>query len=452
MITRVVYASQTGAKLDSHVHNGGGTDDTAILQEILDLAGSEGAVHLIMDGAALITGLVVHANTTITCLNKQCGFYLADHANRPVLINAHPSAAGIVDRNITLIGGTYNQNCLHQAHHIPEGVHYSKAERFVLGIAMFGVENLLIRDFTMRNFRTFAFIITNWRHVVMENILLELPDYIHGGNQDGIHLQGPGQFLTLRNISGCTGDDFIALNGDEEYNGETSWVHPAASVGPMTDILVENVMVHDASQVLRILSRENSQDRITIRNISGVYRSFGFYLSAWDYKAKGMLGNFGHILFENVNLRQSNQDYTYTEPFLFRISGKHKSVHLKNIYYYDPADNRYVIYVEGHSDIPDIGDTPAEVESLVIDGLHIQDDAGRAQQERPYVKVAGHIKNMIVRNSHVLASGQEKPVTFVAVDGDLGKIDTLSLYQLHCENVGQVVNDGNGHIGQLLEK
>jgi hypothetical protein len=175
-------------------------------------------------------------------------------------------------------------------------------------------------------------------------------------------------------------------------------------------------------------------------------------LSAWDYKAKGMLGNFGHILFENVNLRQSNQDYTYTEPFLFRISGKHKSVHLKNIYYYDPADNRYVIYVEGHSDIPDIGDTPAEVESLVIDGLHIQDDAGRAQQERPYVKVAGHIKNMIVRNSHVLASGQEKPVTFVAVDGDLGKIDTLSLYQLHCENVGQVVNDGNGHIGQLLEK
>ena len=286
----------------------------------------------------------------------------------------------------------------------------------------------------------------------MENILLELPDYIHGGNQDGIHFQGPGQFLTLRNISGRTGDDFIALNGDEEYNGEPSWVHPAASVGPMTDILVENVMVHDASQVLRILSRENSQDRITIRNISGVYRSFGFYLSAWDYKSKGMQGNFGHILFENVNLRQSNQDYTYTAPFLFRISGKHKAIHLKNIYCYDPADSRYLVFVEGRSDIPDIGDTPAEVESMVIDGLHIQDDAGQAEQKCPYIQVGGHIKNMIVRNCNVLASGQTKPVTFLAVDGEFGKIDKLSIYQLHCENVGQVVNDSTGAIGKQVEK
>jgi hypothetical protein len=280
-----------------------------------------------------------------------------------------------------------------------------------------------------------------------------LPDYIHGGNQDGIHMQGPGQFLTLRNISGCTGDDFIALNGDEEYNGEaTSWVHPAASVGPMSDILVENVMVNDASQVLRILSRENSQDRITIRNISGVYRSFGFYLSAWDYKAKGMQGNFGHILFENVNLRQSNQDYSYTVPFLFRVSGKHKALHLKNIYYYDPADSRYVLFVEGKSDIPDIGDTPADVESLVIEGLHIQDDAGLSRQECAYLQIAGHVKNMIIRNSDVLASGQEKPVTFLAVEGAFGKIDKLSLYHLHSENVGRVVHDINKSIGQTTEK
>jgi len=452
MLTKIVYASQTGAKLNSNVYSGGGTDDTAILQRTLDSAQAGGGLHLIMDGAALVTGLVVHSNTTITCLNKECGFYQADHANQAILINAHPSATEIVDRNITLQGGTYNQNCLHQAHHLPEGVHYTRAERFVVGIAFFGVEHLLIRDFTIRNFRTFAFLITNWRHVTMENIHLELPDYIHGGNQDGIHVQGPGQFLTLRNISGCTGDDFIALNGDEEYNGETSWVHPAASLGPMSDILVENVMVDDAAQVIRVLSRDHRQDRITIRNVSGVYRSFGFYLSAWDYKGKGYQGEFGHIFFENINLKQSRQDYTYTVPFLFRVSGKHQALHLKNIHYYNPSDNRYVLFVEGRSDIPGISDTPAEVESLVIDGLHIQDDAEQSPQQRPYIQISGNVKNMIVRNSQVLRTAQKSPVAFLAVDGEFGKIDQLALLQLHCRNVQEVVRDPNNAVAEIIEK
>jgi hypothetical protein len=451
MLTKVIYASQTGAKMDSDVHAGGGSDDTAILQKTLDLAKTSGGVHLIMDGAALVTGLKVHSNTTITCLNKECGFYLADYANQAILINANPSATEIMDRNITLVGGTYNQNCLHQAHHLPEDVHYTKADRFVVGIAFFGVENLLIRDFTMRNFRTFAFLITNWLYVTMENILLELPDYMPCANQDGIHVQGPGKFLILKNIRGRTGDDFIALNGDEESNGVRSWFHPAASVGAMTDILVDTVMVDDAAQVIRILSRDHSQDRITIRNISGVYRSFGFYLSAWDYQTKGLAGEFGHCYFENINLRQSKQDYTYTAPFLFRVSGKHQSIHLKNIYYYDPADSRYILFVEGKSDIPDIGDTPAQVNSLVIDGLHVQADSATVAQERPYIQVEGYVKNMLIRNSEIFAPVQTQPVVLVAVEGALGKIDKLMLQNLQYENITVIVEDKNGVIGKVIE-
>ena len=100
-----------------------------------------------------------------------------------------------------------------------------------------------MRDVTVRDQRTFAFLITNWLKVTMENIRLELPGFIHSGNQDGIHLQGPGRFLVLRNIQGRTGDDFIALNGDEETNGEQSWAHPCATVGPITDVLIDTVMV-----------------------------------------------------------------------------------------------------------------------------------------------------------------------------------------------------------------
>ncbi len=439
MITKIIHASQAGARLDSNVATGGGTDDTAALQKALDVARDCGGVHLVMDGAALITALKVYSNTTIECLNKECGFYQAGHSDCALLINANPSASEIVDCNITLLGGTYNQNCRQQAHHVPAEVHYSKAERLVVAIAFFGVENLLVRDVTVRDQRTFAFLITNWLKVTMENIRLELPGFIHAGNQDGIHLQGPGRFLVLRNIQGCTGDDFIALNGDEETNGEKSWAHPYATVGPITDVLIDTVMVDDAAQVVRILSRESLQDRITIRNVSGNYRSFGFYLSAWDYKRKGLQGNFGSIVFENIDLRQTKANYTYTEPFLFRISGRHRSLTLRNVQYHDPVDDRYLVHLEGKTDIPDMGDTPAEVESLVIDGLHIQ-DSGEAAQTRPYIRASGHVRHLVVRNSEIYCA-KNKRVVFIATEGKHAKIDRLTMYNVCAENVAEMVSD-----------
>ncbi len=439
MLTKTIYASQTDAKLDSHVLTGGGTDDTLALQKVLDLALEYGGIHLVMDGAALITGLVVHNNTTIECLNKACGFYLADHANRSLIMNANPSAKEMVNRNITLLGGTYNHNCLHQAHHLPEGVHYSQADMLVVAVSFFGVENLLIRDVTLRNQRTFAFLITNWQKVTLENICLELPDFIHGGNQDGIHVQGPGRFLVLKNIQGRTGDDFIAINADEEINGERVFSHPFATVGPVTDVLVDTVMVDDAAQVLRILSRESLVDRITVRNISGNYRSFGFYLSAWDYHSKGYPGNFGSLLFENIDVRQTKVDYTYTEPFLFRISGNHRRLMLKNINYFDPTDDRYLIHVEGESDIKEIGTTPAHVDSLLIDGLHIQDQS-LTPQSRPYIMVRGHVRRLIVRNCEIFSQEHKKAV-FLATDGEFAKIDQLNLVNVTAENIAALIDD-----------
>lgn len=326
-------------------------------------------------------------------------------------------------------------------------MHYSKAERLVVALSFFGVENLLVRDVTVRDQRTFAFLITNWLKVTMENIRLELPGFIHGGNQDGIHLQGPGRFLVLRNIQGRTGDDFIALNGDEETNGETSWAHPCATVGPITDVLVDTVMVDDAAQVVRILSRENLHDRITLRNISGNDRSFGFYLSAWDYKAKGLQGNFGSIVIENVDLRQTRADYTYTETFLFRISGRHRSLILRNIHYHDPTDDRYLVYLEGRSDIPDMGDTPAQVDSLVIDGLHLQ-DAGAVAQHRPYIKVCGRVRRMVVKNSELYCA-KDNQAALLATDGEYAAIDHLLLYNICAENLPRLISDPETRIRRV---
>src|SRR5690348_6328776 len=85
-----VKISVVGAKLDSNLDNGGGTDDTAVLQHVLDRGKLGGAVHLILDGPALVSGLVVYSNTTIECIAGG-GLYLKDNSDRAIIQNAHYS-------------------------------------------------------------------------------------------------------------------------------------------------------------------------------------------------------------------------------------------------------------------------------------------------------------------------------------------------------------------------
>ncbi|MBR7092605.1 MAG: hypothetical protein IKI50_05415, partial [Clostridia bacterium] len=61
-------------KQDSDVHNGGGTNETALLQAILDKAEEWGGLTLEVDGAILTEQLILHSNTTIRCANRNCGF------------------------------------------------------------------------------------------------------------------------------------------------------------------------------------------------------------------------------------------------------------------------------------------------------------------------------------------------------------------------------------------
>jgi hypothetical protein len=70
IITKIVYASETGAKLDSNVISGGGQDVTEVIQAALNSAANFSGLYFIMDGAALVRELKVYSNTTIECLNK----------------------------------------------------------------------------------------------------------------------------------------------------------------------------------------------------------------------------------------------------------------------------------------------------------------------------------------------------------------------------------------------
>ena len=437
----VVYASQTGAKLDSNVYNGGGTDDTAVLQSVLDKTRESGSLHLVMDGAALIRGLDIHPNTTIECLNPSCGFFLAPQSNRSVIKNANQRMQGErIDKNITLINGTYNHNCKEQVHHYMDqnrvGSSFGK-EIWVIAMEFYGVENFTMRNVTIRNQRTFALLMANWFRVTMENIFIDLPDHADAQNQDGLHFWGPGQFLSMKNIQGRSGDDFIALAPDENDN-----------VSGITDVLIDGVILGNADQGIRLLSRDNGRlDRVIIKNVTGTYRSFGFYINPWFKGAKG--GNFGNIIFDTIDLRQSQPNYTYTTPMLFRLGGRFESLTLRNIYHHNPSDNRSVLDVGWPGAQSEWSYSDTVIKSLLIDGLHILESDERSS-DASYIKVTGQVDSMVVRNVEIIRDSTfPQKGCLIETTKPTANIKNLFLSNIEVNRMDTVISHKNGKIDTI---
>ena len=382
---RIVIASEAGAHLDSDVNKGGGTDDTALIQAILDRAPKLGALKLVVDGAILVKGLKVHSNTTIECLNRDCGFFLADHSDQHIIRNANQRPAGREDRNISFIGGTYNGNALNQKRSDP-------TLGLISAFSLHGVEQLLLRDVSITDMRTYAVHLSNWRRVVFENIYINLGQIAEKSNQDGIHVQGPGEFLSMRNIQGRTWDDMIALtaddvNGDWDLNRNfvrnNSYGIYASGGGPITDVNIDGVQAEDCAQVIRLLSRESRIDRVSIRNVRGTYRSFGISMNS--YFREG--GNFGRVEFENIDLRAQAPNFDYLPPYQLFLGGKIEHLSIRNIINYLPIDDRPVMWIA-----PD-----AKIAYLGIHGLQVFDQRSNCGNG-PIIRADGDVKLLQIKD------------------------------------------------------
>lgn len=454
MSVKTVTASEAGVLLDSNVYDGGGTDATAVLQAILDTAPQYGHLRIILDGAALITGLRVHSNTTIECPNSDCGFFLADGANRALITNADWNMYSIQNHDIALIGGTYNHNSSGQAHDrqysddwggdkeairenmaiwgIPYVPYSETPTAIVMALEFYGVKRLTLRDITIRNQRTYSLCVQNWEQVTAENIRIDLPDRVHYQNQDGLHFFGPGRFLTLRNISGCAGDDFIALAPDE-----------IDSKSSITDVLIDGVFLDDADQGIRLLSRGTGKlDRVTIRNVTGTYRSFGFFINPFFEQSPG--GAYGNIVIENVDLRQNGIDYTYTNPFLFRVGGKIDSLVLRNITYYHPIDNRSILDI-GQPGCP----WETQIQSVLLDGLRVFENV--PESTGAYISVENaRVANLTVRNAEIFRASELPPIPAVCQFKEGAEVKNLVFRGITAENTECLVDAKSGHTDRAL--
>lgn len=440
MRVKKIYAS-TIASLDSNIHTGGGTDDTEAIQNILNEAkdGNVG-IHLIMDGAALISRICVYSNTTIECLNKECGFYQIDNTDSSMITNYNEKSYERHSKNITLIGGTYNQNCLHQSHDTVKPspymefisvTHPAGAPYFNLCIEFFGIENLLVRDITVRAFRTFAFTVGNFRNVMLENVWFEMEHHMNG-NQDGFHFWGPGQYLTVKNCGGSVSDDIMNIGPDE-----------CDKISSITDVLVDGLFLDDAEQAVRLLSCGKGRlDRVTIRNIIGQYRSYGFYIDPWF--PKGGMGNFGNILIENVDLKEHKNTFTYHPPVLVSVGGNVECLTLKNIRHHDAIDSRtlFEFGLPFHTTHPGTIDTmdiqEQKIETIIIDGLTVTERDGEPE-DTDYIRIYDNIENFVLKNVYILKKQKENG-TLISF-GKKGRIENLITSEIHTKGLKTLIDE-----------
>ena len=442
MKIKTIVASEIAA-LDSDVLTGGGTDDTAVLQRALDEALTFGGVRLIMDGAALVRGLRLHSNTTIECLSPDCGFYLADGSNCAVVTNSDWQYYSLDTRNITLTGGTYNQNCTNQAHDMPCNPANRQEAAFgdrhwMFGMEFYGVENLVLRDLVIRNQRTFAFMLACFKHCTIENVWLDLIDRMPANNQDGFHFWGPGQFLTIKNVGGRVGDDFMNL-GPDEHDKKSS----------ITDVLIDGVYLDDADQAIRMLSRGTGRlDRVTVRNMSGTFHGIGFYINQWFPDAT--YGNFGNIKFENIDIRPLEPHYV-TKPFLFQLGGNIETMSFKNIWWHRSKYkyNLFQIGIPFYDNtwkIPE--DNKPHMGTLLVDGLHVDDDCEDAA-DVDYMYVKCPVDTLILRDIEVIRAPELTPAgTFLRTLPEC-ELGALIIDRIYSQKLMHFVDASEGSVGSV---
>ena len=90
------------------------------------------------------------------------------------------------------------------------------------------VRRVTVRNITVRQSKAFGVHLANAHDFTVEGVTLDE----HG--RDGVHVNGPASGGVIRNVSGVSHDDTVALNAWE-------WKNYAPSFGPIHNIIIENI-------------------------------------------------------------------------------------------------------------------------------------------------------------------------------------------------------------------
>lgn len=236
-----------------------------------------------------------------------------------------------LDKNIT-IEGLYMDGNYATQNRIGTGIYFGE---YTSGMRFGGVTNLVIKDCTIYQAKTFAIWVYSILNLTAHNITY---DQFMGApplNQDGLHVNGPARNLDIRNHRGSTNDDMIALNADDGFLGNEM------TTGPITDAVIDGVYPVDSLHVVRLLSATSRMDRIIVMNIVGTSRDVVVNQSPFGLGP----GNVGALTIENIDVR-CGPFFNAPGSIYFSVIGVEgivDTISIRNIRWNRPIDNRPVV-------------------------------------------------------------------------------------------------------------
>lgn len=283
--TRTIYLSKAGAKLDSNIDTGGGTDDTAVIQAVLDQAQAAGVnrLEVIVDGVARVnstgTGscLTIHSNTTLRFM-PGAGFFLSPNTTASYMLTTDLVTGAYANKNIEIIGGVFNGNGQNQDnpddHSKDTEPGYNFASKALLWFNRF--ENVTLRDVTIRNSMVYASQFVEGKKLRTYNTKFHWDDgdagYLIAMNHDGFHLLGPLDDWQLYDTESNGDDDVIAINTNEHMGDGDSRRANSPANGAITNGLVDGLWLHEGSPSIRLFgvgATPGYADNITFRRVYG---------------------------------------------------------------------------------------------------------------------------------------------------------------------------------------
>ena len=162
-------------------------------------------------------------------------------------------------------------------------------------------------------------------------------------------------------------------------------------------------------------------------------------------------GNFGNIVFENIDLRPKEPTYP-TPPFLFQLGGNIECMTFKNIYHHRP-EYRYNLwrigYPYGDQDYPIPPNHKPQIGTLIIDGVHIE-EYDDSTAENDYILIRCPVENMILRDIDVIRGGnvQSRGRMLKTLDGC--EIGTLLVDRVYAKKMGEFIRAEQGTIDRLI--
>ncbi len=310
-------ASELGCALDVDldtgrgIHAGDPTDDTAKLQAYLSTATATNPITLVMDGAALITGLQLSAAgyTTIVGDGDTTGFYVKTGSNNDGIHNRPagyvndpgPPAPARIAQQVTLKAFRLNGNRGdgHTGNSVSGDPH--GGSQWLFGINLMDMEQVVIDQVTVLHASVYSIRLSNVGHAKVTNCRImpfnPVEPVTLGTNTDGVHVNGPANDIE---ISGCyfrTGDDGIALNAPEGHTGN------------IQRVTATNCMFDGCITMMRIYTQAGAGNNLVVSDVT----ASGFTGTATSLGI--LLGNFGrgapvpvkdslrNILIQNCQIR-----------------------------------------------------------------------------------------------------------------------------------------------------